>query len=47
MTAEYYMGLALRLDTLVDYYVEAVDTKGNVTRSPIQHVFVGDICVRH
>ncbi|MFM7809125.1 MAG: carbohydrate-binding protein, partial [Planctomycetota bacterium] len=27
---------------LVDYYVEAVDTKGNVKRSPIQHVWVGD-----
>ncbi|MFZ4457100.1 MAG: starch-binding protein [Bacteroidales bacterium] len=29
-------------DTLVDYYVEAIDTKGNVFRSPIQHVFVGN-----
>lgn len=29
-------------DTLVDYYVEAVDTKGNVFRSPIQHVYVGN-----
>ena len=28
-------------DTLVDYYVEAVDTKGNIFRSPIQHVYVG------
>ena len=28
-------------DTLVDYYVEAVDTKGNVYKSPIQHVYVG------
>ncbi len=27
---------------LVDYYVEAVDQKGNVRRSPIQHVWVGD-----
>ena len=27
---------------LVDYYVEAVDTRGNVRRSPIQHVWVGD-----
>jgi hypothetical protein len=27
---------------LVDYYIEAVDTRGNVTRSPIQHVWVGD-----
>lgn len=28
-------------DKLVDYYVEATDSKGNVYRSPIQHVFVG------
>ena len=28
-------------DTLVDYYVEAVDTKGNMYKSPIQHVYVG------
>lgn len=27
---------------LVDYYVEATDTRGNVKRSPIQHVYVGD-----
>ncbi len=26
---------------LVDYYVEAVDALGNVSRSPIQHVWVG------
>jgi hypothetical protein len=26
---------------LVDYYVEASDSAGNVARSPIQHVFVG------
>jgi hypothetical protein len=28
---------------LVDYYVEAQDTKGNVTRSPIDHVYVGQL----
>lgn len=28
--------------TLVDYYIEAIDTEGNIQRSPIQHVFVGD-----
>ena len=28
-------------DELVDYYVEAVDVNGNVTRSDIQHVYVG------
>jgi hypothetical protein len=27
---------------LIDYYVEAVDTRGNVERSPIMHVWVGD-----
>ncbi|MFG0252295.1 MAG: carbohydrate-binding protein, partial [Phycisphaerales bacterium JB038] len=27
---------------LVDYYIEAVDGRGNVTRSPIQHVYIGD-----
>ncbi len=28
-------------DALVDYYVESVDARGNITRSPIQHVYVG------
>ncbi len=28
-------------DVLLDYYVEAVDGNGNVTRSDIQHVYVG------
>ena len=28
-------------DVLVDYYVEAVDVHGNLTRSDIQHVYVG------
>jgi len=28
-------------DVLIDYYVEAEDTLGNVTRSDIQHVYVG------
>lgn len=28
-------------DTLVDYYVEAMDTKGNIYRTPIQHVYIG------
>jgi hypothetical protein len=28
-------------DTLIDYYVEAIDSKGNVNRSAIQHVYVG------
>jgi len=29
-------------NTLYDYYVEATDTRGNVARSPIQHVWVGN-----
>lgn len=28
-------------DKLIDYYVEAVDSKDNVFRTPIQHVYVG------
>ncbi|MBX3730601.1 MAG: PKD domain-containing protein [Candidatus Sumerlaeia bacterium] len=28
-------------DVLIDYYVEATDTRGNVARSPIQHVYIG------
>lgn len=27
---------------LVDYYIEATDKKGNIKKTPIQHVFVGD-----
>jgi len=29
-------------EALVDYYIEAVDIHGNVKRSPIQHVWVGN-----
>ena len=29
-------------EQLVDYYVEATDTKGNIQKSPIQHVYVGN-----
>jgi hypothetical protein len=29
-------------DELLDYYIEAVDAEGNVTRSEIQHVYVED-----
>jgi len=28
-------------DKLVDYYIEAVDARGNVTKTDIQHVYVG------
>jgi len=27
---------------LIDYYVEATDARGNVAKSPIQHVYIGD-----
>lgn len=30
-------------NVLVDYYVEATDTKGNVFKTPIQHVYVGEL----
>ncbi|MCB2155953.1 hypothetical protein KQI84_13810 [bacterium] len=29
-------------EKLIDYYVEATDAKGIVSRSPIQHVYIGD-----
>jgi hypothetical protein len=29
-------------EVLLDYYVEAIDVYGNMRRSPIQHVYVGD-----
>jgi hypothetical protein len=32
-------------NALVDYYVEAVDSLGNITRSDIQHVYVGNSVV--
>jgi len=38
---EYYAEISGFDEQLVDYYVEAVDNKGNVFRTPIQHVYVG------
>lgn len=38
---EYHAEITGLHDTLVDYYVEAVDGHGNVTKTPIQHVYVG------
>ncbi|MCB9916630.1 MAG: hypothetical protein H6828_16005 [Planctomycetes bacterium] len=38
---EYYVELTGLSGVLVDYYVEATDTRGNVRKSPIQHVWVG------
>ncbi len=39
---QYFVQVSGLSEVLVDYYVEAVDTLGNVKRSPIQHVWVGD-----
>jgi len=39
---QYYAKLVGLRDVLIDYYVEAVDTRGNITRSAIQHVYIGD-----
>jgi hypothetical protein len=38
---EYYTYVTGLSEVLVDYYVEAEDSVGNVKRSPIQHVWVG------
>jgi hypothetical protein len=38
---EYSAAINGLLNKLVDYYVEAIDSLGNVARSPIQHVWVG------
>jgi hypothetical protein len=37
----YYTYLDNYRDQLLDYYIEATDSKGNVTKSVIQHVYVG------
>lgn len=39
---EYYARLSGIRSKLVDYYIEATDTRGNIKKSPIQHVWVGD-----
>ncbi len=39
---EFYVEVAGLRDVLIDYYVEATDTRGYVKRSPIQHVSIGD-----
>ncbi|MNF23756.1 Glycosyl hydrolase family 57 [compost metagenome] len=38
---QYYAEIAGISEKLVDYYVEVTDKKGNVTKSKIQHVWVG------
>lgn len=39
---EYYVQVTGLSEVLVDYYVEAEDSAGNVKRTPIQHVWVGE-----
>jgi hypothetical protein len=39
---EYWLQVSGRRGVLLDYYVEAEDSLGNVARSPIQHVWVGE-----
>jgi len=41
MADEFYAEIAGLSDTLVDYYIEVTDLQGNVTQTPIQHVYVG------
>ena len=38
---QYYVQVTGLRSVLIDYYVEAVDGKGLVARSPIQHVYIG------
>lgn len=40
--ARYAAMIAGQQDVLIDYYVEALDGAGNMTRTDIQHVYVGD-----
>ncbi|MFH0779068.1 MAG: FlgD immunoglobulin-like domain containing protein, partial [Candidatus Eisenbacteria bacterium] len=39
---EYYAQVTGLSEALLDYYVEAEDSLGNVKRSPIQHVWIGE-----
>jgi len=39
---EYYASITGVSNSLVDYFVEATDSHGNIKRSPIQHVYVGE-----
>ncbi len=41
--ADYYYATISFPDSLVDYYVQAVDSQGNITKTPIQHVYFGGI----
>lgn len=39
---EYYYKIDSFENTLIDYYVEAIDTLGNSKRSDIYHVWIGN-----
>ncbi len=39
---QYHVQVTGLRSVLIDYYVEAVDTRGCTRRSPIQHVWIGD-----
>jgi len=39
---EYYAHITQLSEVLIDYYVEAEDSLGNVKRSPVQHVWIGE-----
>lgn len=41
IAGEYYAQISGIAEKLVDYYVEITDSKGNVAKTPIQHVYVG------
>ncbi len=39
---EYFVQVAGLAELLIDYYVEAEDSLGNIKKSPIQHVWIGE-----
>ena len=41
IAGEYYGQITGISEKLLDYYIEMIDNQGNVTKSPIQHVYVG------
>jgi hypothetical protein len=41
IAGEYWAPVSGITEKLLDYYIEATDTKGTITKTPIQHVWVG------
>jgi hypothetical protein len=41
IAGEYWAPISGYSEKLLDYYIEATDQKGNVTKTPIQHVWIG------